>query len=171
MNTANGFQHTTVNDGSVTRGIKAWHANRMLCFDALQITSLFSSQPLSNQPWACDTGRRSYKAWGCSINLNPHRIQRLQGSSIIHAWRRWTDWIVTSQAGMRGGGRERNELFSFFESWAGLAERATPTHPKFTSTRVMWLIFALSDPKYVCMSNEWRPRATTGGFKIKDRVY
>ena len=68
-----------------------------LCFDSLQITLFFFPWPLLNRHRDCD--RRSYKAPSCLINVNPHHIQRLRGSSIIHARRRWTDWIVTTQAG------------------------------------------------------------------------
>ena len=134
----------------------------MLCFDTPQITLIFFfPNPFSNPHWAGDTSRRSYKARGCSINVNPHRIHRLQGSSIIHAWRRRTDWIVTTQAGIdeEDEGGMSCSTPSLPESWAGIrraglaAERATPTHPQFKAALLMWLIFALSDPTQVCMSD------------------
>ncbi len=127
----------------------------MLCFDAPQIILIFL-RPLSNPHWACDTSRRSYKATGCSINVNPHHIQRLQGSSIIHAGRRWTDWIVTTQAGTD---KENERGMSGSLSLRVLSRnrerriRTTATHPELSSTLVMWLIFALSDPVHVCVSN------------------
>lgn len=164
MNTANAFQHTPVNHWGLSPG-EYRHANRMLCFDAPQITLIiffFSPNLFSNPHWAADTSRRSYKARGCSINVNPRRIHRLQGSSIIHARRRRTDWIVTTQAGTDEEDEGGNELLcslSLPESWAGIgraglaAKRTTPTHPQFTAALLMWLIFALSDPTHVCMSD------------------
>ena len=166
MNTANAFQHTPVNHGVRHRG-----NNGMLtgCF-ALMLCKLpwffifFSPNLFSNPHWAGDTSRRSYKSRGCSINVNPRRIHRLQGSSIIHARRRRTDWIVTTQAGTDEEDEEDEggmscSAPSLPESWAGIgraglaAERATPTHPQFTAAPLMWLIFALSDPTHVCMSD------------------
>lgn len=95
---------------SSPRENKGWPSNRKCCFwcsaryrDSFIFHDFFlhlTEAPLSPH-WASDSSL--YKAQSCSISV----IHRLSGSSIIHAWRCWTDWIVTTPVGgSEGGGIE-----------------------------------------------------------------
>ncbi len=81
-----------------TRGRPSDNINTGISF-ALMLCKLpwfFFPQPLSNPHWSCDTSRSTYKAYISTT------FRGLQGSSIIHAERRWADWIVTSRAATDG---------------------------------------------------------------------
>lgn len=68
-----------------------------LCPDILTTFFLFFFPPpnRSSSKSSLSLRQQQYKALSRSISV----IHRLQGSSIIHAWRCWTDWIVTTLVG------------------------------------------------------------------------
>lgn len=85
-------------------------------------------------------------------------IHRLPGSSIIHAQRCWTDWIVTTLVGgsEEGGGTEGG--------------RCRPHSLVATEWRRLWLwahLWSLTlvslKPRSLCVSQKWRLETTTAG--------
>lgn len=70
-------------------------------------TPISSALMLSKLPWffpptSFKSTLREWHEQEGLLSLNPHHIERLQGSSIIHAGRRRTDWIVTTPASTDG---------------------------------------------------------------------